>query len=142
MTTSSSSSGYWNPAAAAGWSLLLTPVFGAWLHMRNWQTLGDTARARRSWHWVLGSAAFHVMLPLSGLFLPPSEAMDSLSWLAGLGLLLAWYYLDGKAQHALLLGRHGEAYPRRGWLLPLLVGGGVLTAWLGVLAGLTLLVYH
>jgi hypothetical protein len=26
----------WNPGAAASWSLLLSPAFGAFLHMKNW----------------------------------------------------------------------------------------------------------
>ena len=38
----------WNPGAAASWSLLLSPVFGAILHMKNWQAMGEqTAGAQR-----------------------------------------------------------------------------------------------
>ena len=29
----------WNPNAAASWSLLFSPAFGAFLHMKNWQAL-------------------------------------------------------------------------------------------------------
>ncbi len=36
----------WNPAAAAWWSLLLSPAFGAWLHAANWRTLGNRECAR------------------------------------------------------------------------------------------------
>lgn len=31
----------WNPNAAANWSLLFTPLFGAYLHMLNWRSLGE-----------------------------------------------------------------------------------------------------
>ena len=29
----------WNPVAAAVWSIVLTPAFGAYLHAKNWETL-------------------------------------------------------------------------------------------------------
>jgi hypothetical protein len=35
----------WNPNAAANWSLLFSPMFGAWLHMKNWAALGEPERA-------------------------------------------------------------------------------------------------
>ena len=36
----------WNPDAAANWCLLFSPVFGTWLHMKNWRALGEPERAR------------------------------------------------------------------------------------------------
>ena len=38
----------WNPNAAANWSLLLSPAFGAFLHMKNWEELGEPAKAAAS----------------------------------------------------------------------------------------------
>lgn len=44
----------WNPWAA-GWSLLFSPAFGAWLHAANWHALGrpDKAAAARRWGWLV-----------------------------------------------------------------------------------------
>jgi hypothetical protein len=47
----------WNPAAAARWSLLFTPAFGAFIHMRNWQTLEQPERAASARRWFLASLA-------------------------------------------------------------------------------------
>ena len=35
----------WNPNAAANWSLLFSPAFGAFVHMKNWQALGEPEKA-------------------------------------------------------------------------------------------------
>ena len=32
----------WNPGAAMAWSLLFSPIFGAFVHMKNWQALGPS----------------------------------------------------------------------------------------------------
>src|ERR1700704_4744453 len=44
----------WNPNAAACWSLLFSPAFGALLHARNADVLGrtDEAKANRVWFWI------------------------------------------------------------------------------------------
>jgi hypothetical protein len=112
----------WNPSAAASWSLLFSPVFGAWLHMRNWRTLGDPTRAAQQGWWIVASVV--VMLGLAGasIALPENKALDGLSRTGGLGLLLAWYFASAKPQARLVKERYGEAYARRGWGLPLLLG--------------------
>jgi hypothetical protein len=38
----------WNPIATVNWSLLFTPVFGAYLQMLNWKSLGQEDSARES----------------------------------------------------------------------------------------------
>ena len=42
----------WNPRAAADWSILFTPVFGAWLQARNWKNLNEPDKAAKSMNWV------------------------------------------------------------------------------------------
>ena len=39
----------WNPNAAANWSLLFTPAFGAYIHYLNWQKMGKTEVAPEKW---------------------------------------------------------------------------------------------
>jgi hypothetical protein len=126
----------WNPNAAALWSLVFTPVFGAWLHMLNWQALGEPDEARRARRWVIGCLAWGLFNFFSGLIIPPGEAIDALMWLITLGVLLAWYYGHGKSQQRLLLGRYGGEYPRRAWTVPVLIGVGVSVALLALAFGL------
>ena len=109
----------WNPNAAASWSLLFSPIFGAWLHMKNWQALGETQKAAASKTWIVLSIAFLVVIAVLSGFLPESKGMDALARFGGLGLLVAWYYNIGKSQNAFVLARFGRDYPRKGWLKPL-----------------------
>jgi hypothetical protein len=109
----------WNPGAAAAWSLLFSPVFGALLQMKNWQALGDAQKAATSKTWAGLSLAFMIGLVLLGAFLPESKALDQFSRIAGLAFLLAWYFSHGKLQVAHVKQRFGKTYPRRGWGKPL-----------------------
>lgn len=120
----------WNPRAAVNWSLLFTPVFGALLHMRNWQALGEPQRAARSKAWAWGSFAFFIALTVVSAVLPDSRAMDGVSRIGGLALLVSWYYAAGKEQQAYVLVRFGKGYPRKGWGKPLLLGVAGIAAFL------------
>ena len=96
---------------------------------------GALSLLARTWDQLDGVAALAVSLPLWPLLLrdwsepPPAgqwgEWQDVAVWPVG------WVMV-------LMLGAVGWALDVRG----LTVAGGVLTAWLGVLAGLTLLVHH
>ena len=50
----SQSPALWNPNAAACWSLLFSPAFGAYLHARNAEALGraEEAKANRVWFYL------------------------------------------------------------------------------------------
>jgi hypothetical protein len=125
----------WNPFAAGCWSLLFTPVFGAFLHMKNWEALGEPEKARKSKGWVIGSIAFFVVLMLASLVLPDSKILDSVSRAGGFGLLFGWYYSAGKEQQTLVKERFGTGYERRGWLKP------ILLAILAIVGALIVLVF-
>jgi hypothetical protein len=60
----------WNPNAAASWSVLFTPLFGALLHAQNWTVLGEPERARKSMRWAYVSGIFILASP----FLPDKIA--------------------------------------------------------------------
>src|SRR3954452_13849407 len=66
----------WNPSAAARWSFLLSPIFGAILHMKNWQALGESEKAVQSRYWVLGNIAFFLLLLVASFILPDSKVFD------------------------------------------------------------------
>jgi hypothetical protein len=110
----------WNPNAAANWCLLFTPAFGAYLHMKNWQALGDPAKAANSKMWFQFSLGFIGLVALS-IFLPESSSISALFRPAGIALLVTWYVSAARPQANLVKERFGSAYPRRGWARPLLV---------------------
>jgi hypothetical protein len=107
----------WNPGAAAGWSLLFSPAFGAYLHARNAAALGreEAAKANRRWFYV--SLAYLVFV-LGTVFVPAIP--EGLFKLASLALLLGWYFSLGKKQVLLVKEMGREGYVRKSWKKPLL----------------------
>lgn len=131
----------WNPNAAAIWGFLLfTSIFGAFLHMKNWQALGEPQKATSAKRWVVASIAVLLIANLASLFFPPIPG--SLPRLANYALFFSWYFSSGKAQATFIKARFGNDYPRRGWTKPLLVGIGCsasifsLVVVAGVIAGI------
>lgn len=124
----------WNPQAAALWSLLFSPVFGAWLHALNWRALGDAGRQRRSARWMLVGLAIGVFYVVVQLAWQDEVIAGRVSSATGLAYLLAWYLGPGLEQIRLVRQRHGDAYVRRAWGRVLLIAVGVSFAYF-VLAG-------
>jgi hypothetical protein len=130
----------WNPNAAANWSLLFSPAFGAWLHMKNWQALGDPHQARINRGWIIATLGLLVGSVVVAMLLPDSKGVDAAMRAVGLGLLVGWYVSCGKVQAKLVKERFGTTYPRRGWALPILaaIGGIVAFFVLVVVIGLAI----
>jgi hypothetical protein len=119
----------WNPGAAASWSILLTPIFGAWLHMKNWEALREPEQAKRARSWMVMLATVQAALMLCvALPFPWSESVLEMSRPLGLGLLVGWYLKAGRPQLMLVRERYGSSYPRQPWGRPLLIG---LSVWIG-----------
>lgn len=118
----------WNPNAAANWSLLFSPAFGAFLHMKNWQALGETQRAQLNRNWAIASVLIIFGAGFLSALLPESKALDSSTRLIGFALLVAWYMTSAKVQAKFVKDRFGSAYPRRGWGLPILAAIGCFAA--------------
>ena len=130
----------WNPGAAASWSLLFTPVFGTILHMKNWQALGEPAKADTARSWMIANVAFILIVLAVAFIMPESRPVDAMSRLGGLVMLLAWYYASGKAQMAYVNKRFGKSYPKRGWGKPLMfaVLGTITFVFLAVVVGMVI----
>jgi hypothetical protein len=120
----------WNPQAAALWSLLFSPVFGAWLHALNWRALGDPERQRRSVRWMMAGLAICVFYVVVGLAWADPDIADRISSATALAYLLAWYLGPGREQIRTVREHHGQAYPRRAWGRVL---GIAVLAWVGYL---------
>jgi len=106
----------WNPNAAANWCLLFTAAFGAYLHMRNWQALGQPDRARASRNWMIAVIGVVVILPSLGAL----AGFPGVGSLVAFALLVTWYFVSARAQMRYVKETFGDAYPRKGWGLPLL----------------------
>ncbi|MDK6077476.1 hypothetical protein [Massilia varians] len=131
----------WNPTAAALWSLVFTPAFGAWLHMRNWERLGQPDKARQARYWFAGMLLIAVAsyaVGAAGALLRRDDL--SVPWWASLALVGAWGAGSAYQQIKHVDDHHGESYARRSWAAPILIGvaatcampfaaAGVLTAF-------------
>jgi hypothetical protein len=119
----------WNPNAAACWSLLLTPAFGAFLHAKNADTLGrpEEAKANRTWFYA---SLIYLGFILLGIFLP--FIPDGIFRGAGIGLLVGWYVTLGKKQIQYVKQTSQDSYQRRTWAKPLLIGFGCSVAFFTV----------
>ena len=121
----------WNPGAAANWSLLFTPAFGAWLHMLNWRALGEPARAEASKGWLAAGLVLMVVYVLMGALMVDPARADGASRGIALIFLFTWYFASARAQAKHVRERFGKDYPRRGWGKPV---GYALLAWIGFIA--------
>ena len=115
----------WNPNAAANWSLLFSPILGAWLQAKNWEALDEKDNAKKSMLWVY----FGFVFLIGVLFLP-----DNGGTVPGLIFLLAWYFSSGKKQ-AQYVKEHDVRYQKRSWSKPLLIGCGVLVVYVATIFG-------
>jgi hypothetical protein len=110
----------WNPGAAAKWSLLFSPIFGALLHMKNWEALGKPEKAAASRQWAIGCAIFYFVIVMAGIFVQESKGYETLERGACLGLLIGWYMASAKDQMDFVAYGYGKDYVRRGWGKPML----------------------
>jgi len=106
----------WNPNAAACWSLLFSPIFGAALHMFNARAMGDAELEKLNKGFMWGTLAVLVIAILLAIF---SGIKANFVGIAALG---AWYGAVGRKQVALVKERYGSNYPRRSWGKPILFG--------------------
>lgn len=127
----------WNPNVAANWSLLFSPAFGAFIHMKNWQALGEPEKASASKVWVILTLVVIFAVAFLPMLLPATKALDSLPNSFGFVLLFSWYFTSGRAQARYVHEQFGKSYPHKGWAKPLgiavlailgfIVAGAILT---------------
>ena len=113
----------WNPNAAALWSIIFTPLFGAWLHALNWRALGDKDRETASMNWVYASGALLVLFLLVEVLVPgDSNKGDAASRTIEFAFLLAWYFGSARDQVKFVKDELGGSFTRKHWRQPLLIG--------------------
>lgn len=120
----------WNPKAAALWSLLFTPAFGAFLHAQNADAMRRVHEAKANRIWVYVSVAY-VGLAFASIFIPIPEGLVGLT---SIGLLLGWYLSLAKKQVMYVKVTWPDGYERKPWKKSLLIAFGCLIGTLTVFA--------
>ena len=59
----------WNPNVAACLSILFTPIFGAWIHAKNWENLGKDKEKKWSMLFVYGLIIVTLLAVLYDIFI-------------------------------------------------------------------------
>ena len=99
----------WNPNVAGLWSLIFSPIFGTWLHARNWKTLQETEKYQKSMMWFYGCTAVSI-----ASFLLPAQPPAAL----GILLLVVWWLMAGQEQHKYVKEKYPD-YRKKRWGMPL-----------------------
>ena len=110
----------WNPKIVANLSVLLTPIFGAYLHAKNWKTLGETQQASNSMKWFWGYIAFFCVFMSAGYVFDGCHSMDcnygaiteigSVFWWA---LFLIWRLTSARDQIRYVEEKYSNVYVHR-----------------------------
>jgi hypothetical protein len=122
----------WNPAAAACWSIVFTPAFGAYILMRNWEALGQPRQAALARKWFCFSLGLLAVQVLSTAFNARLNSQSDLVQWCGLGNLAAWCVGAVLPQARLVRARFGAGYPRKAWDHALLAAVVAGTAYFAV----------
>lgn len=125
----------YNPNAAALWSILFIP-FGAWIHAKNWEAVGEDELAKQN-HWCI---IMMLVFVFGTYFVEMTTGIKIPSSIA-LGLLFGWYFWLGKKQIALFKEELGTDYEKKSLVMPVLVGvfGGMSAVVVGLFVMYTLL---
>ncbi|NHZ64283.1 hypothetical protein [Massilia genomosp. 1] len=128
----------WNPSAAVAWCLLFGIMFGSCIHMKNWQMLGQPAKAAASKRWLIGSALLFLVSFTLVFAMPESGPVGTFNFFFGFAVIIAWYFISARDQIRFVASRYGKTYQHRSWGTPLLYGLLVITGAgiVGAIAGI------
>ncbi|EIM39977.1 hypothetical protein HADU_03933 [Acinetobacter sp. HA] len=117
----------WNPNAAINWSLLLTPLFGSYLQMKNWQAIGSTAEANNAKYWLIATIIFILFLSLGTPFIW-DDPYQLQTYPKSLGILyiFVWYFSFAKFQSDFVKKHLHNNYQKKSWGIPLIVASIIL----------------
>lgn len=105
----------------------MTAAFGAFLHHRNWLSLGMPVKARNSLLWFYGVVAFFILFALVPDHWMPLPIVTRRSQFI---ILILWYFISGREQARYVRQRFPDGYDKKKWGKPLLIGFGALIAYL------------
>jgi hypothetical protein len=116
----------WNPDAAAFFSLLLTPLFGATLHFLNSRQLGDDTQSLKAGLALVAAA----LVTFGALYVGFSDEISVRNTLAASGMVafytLLWYVFVGHGQSKLVSARYGTRYRKMSLSIPVVIALALL----------------
>jgi len=104
----------WNPNAAVNWSILFGAPLGSFLHARNWGSMGENGKKKRSLVWFWTTAT----LTAAAIIFPVDKRVYGGVWLWS---LILWYFISARAQAKYVRETYGSSYRRKGFVKPLLI---------------------
>jgi hypothetical protein len=122
----------WNPLAAALWSIILTPIFGTYIHLLNWKALNEPQKESSAKIWFYVS--FFVII-ISLFFMGGNAGLGSLIY------LIVWYLVAGLLQKNYLSEKFGSNYIRKSWAKPLLIAF-IIPIIFGIVPAIAIPVYQ
>jgi hypothetical protein len=99
---------------------MFTPIFGAWLHAKNWNELGQHERGNKSMLWVY--IGFAILLTV--IFLPDAGAR-----IVSCVFLISWYFFSAKSQ-VKYLKENNINYEKKSWGKAILLGFASLVVFI------------
>ena len=124
----------WNPRAATCLGLLLSPAFSAYIHMCNWQALGEDDQSLEARAWCCMMLGYFVMCvillgmsDMAGRYLAPPASATA-------GILVGWHVWGGRAQERYVAVITNGDYTRRPWRRVILTAMALLSLFVMVVA--------
>ena len=108
----------WNPNVAACLSIIFTPIFGAWIHAKNWEVLKKEQERRWSMLFVYCLIAVTIFVVYYQYFIGDVKSSP-----LSIGTLLTWYFILGKLQVSHIKDNN-IVYEKKSWIKPFLCGVG------------------
>ena len=116
----------WNPNVAACLSIIFTPIFGAWIHAKNWEVLKKEQERRWSMLFVYCLISVTIFVVYYQLFIGDVKSSP-----LSIGTLLTWYFILGKSQLSHIKDNNIN-YEKKSWIKPLLCGVGGYIIFFGI----------
>lgn len=106
----------WNPNSACNWCLLFTPIFGGLIQSSNWNTLGESTKAKQSmiWGWIT------IPIIVLSMFLESNTARG-----LNFAYLIVWYFAIGQQQARYVKKLYGTNYVHKPWGKPLGIAAAI-----------------
>lgn len=130
MVEEKSSIKLWNPGALANWSILFSPIFGAWLMSLNWKEMGDEGKAKTTMFWAYAGIILIVITILLNSFVL-EEGKNS----NGLFLIyfLAWRFTNARSQLKHIKETFPDGYTKKGLIKPIGIALGIFLVYFGLI---------
>jgi Type II secretion system (T2SS), protein G len=116
----------WNVNATVNWCLIFTPLFSCILQAKNWKTLGESDKAKKTmiWAWV------SIVVIIAQLFLPKGVVY---------AYLFIWYFANGRQQIHWVKKLYGNDYPKKSWGKPLGIATAIFVGYIIAIVSVVLI---